>query len=71
MGSFKGSVPVVAEGYEFVGWYLDPDGTVEPVSELAVYITLTADENGSDSVTVRDLPCCDYTVEQVGSWSWR
>ena len=40
-------------------------------SELTVYITLTADENGSGSVTVRDLPCRAYTVEQVGSWSWR
>lgn len=38
-------------------------------SELTVYITLTADENGS--VTVRDLPCRDYTVEQMGSWSMR
>lgn len=134
-GSFKGSVPAAAEGYEFVGWYLDPAGTVEADSELVdastnrltpsrdklkpepetnifyarfipafssltikrqnakdegngsqvfvykitavtdseltVYITLTADENGSGSVTVRDLPCRDYTVEQVGSWSWR
>ena len=31
----------------------------------------SAYENGSGSVTVRDLPCRDYTVEQVGSWSWR
>lgn len=134
-GSFKGSVPAAAEGYEFVGWYLDPAGTVEADSELVdastnrltpsrdklkpepetnifyarfipafssltikrqnakdegngsqvfvykitavtdseltVYITLTVDENGSGSVTVRDLPCRDYTVEQVESWSWR
>ena len=40
-------------------------------TELTGYITLTADENGSGRVTVRDLPCCDYTVEQVGSWSRR
>ena len=24
-----------------------------------------------DSTTVHDLPCGDYTVEQVNSWSWR
>lgn len=39
--------------------------------ELTVYITLTTDEKGSGSVTVKDLPCRDYTVEQVESWSWR
>ncbi len=134
-GSFRGSVPTADEGYEFVGWYLDPAGTVavdselvdtttnrltplkdrlnpEPETnifyakfmpsfssltikrenagdegngsqvfvykitavtdpELTVYITLTTDENGSGSVTVKDLPCRDYTVEQVESWSWR
>ena len=40
-------------------------------SELTVDITLSADENGSGSVTVRDLPCRDFTGEQVGSWAWR
>ena len=31
------------------------------------YATIT----GSGSVVIRDLPCVEYTVEQVNSWSWR
>ena len=32
-----------------------------------MYVTLT----GNDSVTIKDLPCSEYTVEQSNDWSWR
>ncbi len=31
------------------------------------YATIT----GNDSAVIKDLPCVNYTVEQVNSWSWR
>ncbi len=32
-----------------------------------IYVTIT----GNGSVTVKDLPCRSYTVEQQNEWSWR
>lgn len=32
-----------------------------------IYVSIT----GNGSVTIRDLVCRDYTVEQVNGWSWR
>ncbi len=42
---------------------------ITPVSEPneAIYVTVT----GNGSVTVRQMLCRDYTVEQVNGWSWR
>lgn len=32
-----------------------------------MYVSIT----GNGSETVKNLPCGEYTVEQVGGWSWR